>query len=388
MGESLYDVLGVARDAGEDEIKKAYRKLALKYHPDKNTDNRADAEERFKRITEAYTVLSDQQKRKNYDQFGTVEDMPQMGDFNDILRNVFGGMSPFGEGGPPGGGAGPGFSFMFGGMDPFGGGGPQRHHHHQHHQHVDTANLEVTLNEVYNGNTKRVEYDIIDQCHQCNGCGAQDPSDIIKCMRCNGEGHVMQQLGPFFMSKSTCNSCFGNGTMIKNNRQCPHCKGEKQCRYKKTFKVEIPKGIPNRFNYKLDGKGSYNKITKSHSDLVLVFVYKLPNNTTIDDHGNITYTTDIKLEELLCGFAKDVDLYGKTFTLHSQGYFNPIKEHKFEDKGLPVYKKTRYGDLMVKFNVSYPDDDKIAKYRDVFGKVFKREEEQVDTATQNVLHIK
>lgn len=377
MGESLYDILGVPRDASDEDIKKAYRKLALKYHPDKNTDNRADAEERFKKITEAYTVLSDQSKRKNYDQFGTVEDMPPMGDLNEILKNVFGGMSPFG-------GDGGGFSFMFGGMDPF---GPPSHHHQQ--RHVDSANLEVTLNEVYNGNVKKVEYDIIDQCHQCNGCGAQDPSDIIKCMRCNGEGHIMQQIGPFFMSRTTCNSCFGNGTMIKNNRQCPHCKGEKQAKYRKAFKVEIPKGIPNKFQYKLEGKGSYNKLARNHNDLVLVFTYKLPKYVTnIDDNGNIKVAVDIKLEDLLCGFVHDIDLYGKQFTLYSKGYFNPNKEYTFEDKGLPVYKRTRYGNLDVKFNIQYPEDDKIAKYRDVFGKVFKREEDQVDESTQCVLHVK
>jgi molecular chaperone DnaJ len=368
MKESLYDIIGVAKDAPDDEIKKAYRKLALKLHPDKNPGNEAE----FNVVTEAYSVLMDPQKRQMYDMNGSVSDMPPVGDLNEVLRNVFGGMNPFAEfsDGQMGGG----MSFMFGdgmaGM--FKGGAPS-----QSQKQCDVASLDVTLNEVYNGSTKRIEYEIMDQCHQCKGCGAQDPSDIIKCIKCGGEGITMQQLGPF-ITRQKCPSCFGNGTLIRNNKHCTNCKGEKQLRYKKAIKVEIPKGIPNKFHYKVDGKGSYNHISKCNNDLVLVFNYKMPKHVHgVDELGNICFVLNVKLEDLLCGFSRDIDLYGSPLKAVGKGYFNPIKEQTFPGKGMPIYKKHgKFGDLVMRFNITYPDDEKVSKYRDVFSKVFKKEKEK------------
>lgn len=376
MTESLYQILGVSKDASDEELKKAYKKLALKYHPDKNKEN-PHAEEQFKKITNAYTILSDPNKRSNYDQFGTVEDMPQMGDLNEILKNVFGGMHPFG-----GGDGMDGFSFMFGGMDPFGRNG------HSARQQVDIAHLDVTLHDVYTGSMKKVDYEIIDVCHDCKGCGAQDQSDIIKCMSCRGEGHITQQLGPFMMSRMMCGSCFGNGSMIKSNRFCTTCKGDKQTKYKKSIKVEIPKGIPNKYQHRIEGKGSFNKITKTHNDLVLVFNYKHSHNTSVDDHGNVTLKLDVKLDELLCGFKKEIDIYGKVFTIISKGYFNPTKHTIFEDKGLPVFKRTRFGKLVIEYNIIYECFKDLCKYKDVFCKVFKKEDlTHSDVESDNVLVI-
>lgn len=374
--ECLYSVLGVSRDATAEEIKKAYKKLALQLHPDKNPDDPTSSE-KFKKVTMAYDVLSDAEKKTQYDKYGSVGDMPQMTDINEILKNVFGNSSPFGGGGEGG------FSFMFGGFDPF-----EKFQPPHPERDCDVLNLDVSLKDILEGNTKRVEYEILDKCRTCNGLGAVNPSDVIKCMMCNGEGVRVQQMGPFFMSKTLCHSCFGNGSVIKDNKQCSNCHGGKFAHYKKTLNIEIPKGIPNRFAHKLDNKGSYNKITKDHNNLLIVFQYVIPKNIEIDKHNNVYITIDVKLDELLCGFVKQINLYDIPHTIISKRYYNPSKPLVIQNKGLPIHKKNRSGDLIIKTHITYIDEEKINKYKDVFMKVFKRtdESEQYER-NDNVLAI-
>jgi len=370
--DDFYSILGIPKDASPEDIKKGYKREALKHHPDRNEDKVA-AEAKFKKITEAYTVLSDDNKRGHYDRFGTVEEgaggAPT--DINDIFRNMFGGSDPFGGGGNP-------FESMFGGM--FGGGGrPQ-------HQQADVMNCEVTLQEVYEGTTKRFDYEITNICQTCKGVGAMDQKDIIKCMNCQGQGHISQRLGPMFITQSVCPACFGNGTSIKNGRHCGNCTGKKEASYKRQFKMEVPKGIPNKFTHKMDGKGCWNKATNRLNDLIIVFNYVPQPNLHVEE-PNLKLDMDIKFEDLICGFTKKINIYGKELVIKSTGYFNPTNPIMFKGKGLPVYKKAdKYGDLAIKFTILYDNDDRPKKYLDVFLKIYKKDAVDV-TSGDNIMII-
>lgn len=359
MKSDFYELLGVSRDATEDDIKKAYRKLALKYHPDKNQDD-PEAESKFKKFTEAYTVLTDPEKRAQYDQFGKVDDIPPMPDVSDIFSQMFGGMGF-------GGGAGDPFSFMFGNKQ-------------REEDPLEVLNVAVTLDEVYEGTKKSIAYTINDECTDCHGTGAQDgPNNIITCMVCKGQGMVTQQLSPFMVSTHKCHSCNGNGKMIKDGKRCHTCRGNKMVRVNKSMEVKLPKGIPNGHQYRSEGRGSFVPHSRKYADMVLIFNYRLPNDPSlgnIDHNGNITYNMTVKLDDIICGFKKTINLYGKDVTVYSTGFVNPTNPIILKGCGLPIFKKDGYGDIVLKLGVHYTDDlCRMNKYKDVFYKIFKRKED-------------
>jgi molecular chaperone DnaJ len=374
--ESFYDVLGVSKEASDDEIKKAYRKLALKYHPDKYDGDVKDGEAKFKKITEAYTYLSDPEKRKQYDTFGTVDDLPQMPDIQEIFKNIFnmdngGGGDPFGGifGGHPHGGGNP-FSFMFGGQhNPFADAPPV-------HQE-DIVHVKITLSEVRNGTNKKIEYNVVDICTPCNGSGAVDPSDIVTCVRCQGKGMITQQINPFVITTCKCPSCNGGCRMIKSGRECLSCKGSKFIRLKKVIDVKLPKGIIDGQSFPISGKGNYNNQTKRNNDLVLLFQYSLPSDIecTVDPDMNVNVTIPIKLEDMLCGLERTINLYGTPMTLYTTGYVRPNKKHVAKGYGLPKKLNGDYAnaDLIISLKVDLSDDyRRLNKYNDVFLKIFKK----------------
>jgi DnaJ-class molecular chaperone len=386
--ESLYDVLGISKDASDDEIKRAYKKLALKYHPDKNTDDKEKAEQQFKKITQAYTVLSDSKKKQEYDQFGSVGDMPPMPDINDILGKVFGmGVTPTEFGGFefPGmggmGGMGNPFSFMFG-----------SHGSVHRPRNPDVLHVDVSLQDLYHGCTKKADYNISDNCNGCKGNGVTDQKDIIKCMTCDGKGIVTVQLNPIMISQSTCHSCGGNGKMIKPGKECPVCKGHKQVHTKKSLEFRIPKGVQNGYTFKLENKGSFDPSNGGYSDLILVFRHidnKLCPSLTIDEGHNVHYILDIKLEELLCGFEKIVNLYGFDLTIQSSGYINPNNVYVIDNLGLPFHKRGSSGNLHIRLKVIFPEDaSKVIKYQDVFLKVFKLQAPVILDKAENHIVLK
>ncbi len=231
----LYEILGVNRDASEDELKKAYRKLAMKYHPDRNPDNK-EAEEKFKEVKEAYEILTDANKRAAYDRYGHDGINPQMGGggggqgfdgfadaFGDIFGDIFGG----------GGGGGRGRSNVYRGADL-------------------RYNLEITLEEAARGAEKTIRIPALEECGTCHGSGAKPGTQPKTCPTCGGAGQVRIQQG-FFSIQQTCPKCHGSGRIIPE--PCTTCGGAGRVKRQKTLEVKIPAGIDDGMRLRHGGQG-------------------------------------------------------------------------------------------------------------------------------------
>jgi molecular chaperone DnaJ len=230
-----YEVLGVSKNASEAEIKKAFKKMAMKFHPDRNPDNK-DAEDKFKEAKEAYDVLSDAQKRAAYDQFG-----------HDAVSGMGGGPGGFGGGGAS-------FSDVFGDVfgDIFGGGGGARGGQRVYRGADLRYNLELNLEEAVNGTTVKIRVPTLVQCEQCGGSGAKKGTSPTTCSTCNGHGQVRMQQG-FFSLQQTCPRCHGSGKMISD--PCPSCHGQGRVEKQKTLSVKVPAGVDNGDRIRLSGEG-------------------------------------------------------------------------------------------------------------------------------------
>jgi molecular chaperone DnaJ len=371
--KDLYDTLGVLKTATAEEIKKAFKKLAMKYHPDKAKDDNDKKvnEDRFKEINEAYTVLSDDAKRQQYDMFGTYDDngggAHMHADLNDLFGDLFSSGMPFMNMG----GDHTSFRMFFGGPQ---GEHPQPQEHTHRSQHQDVIEIAVNMTELYHGVNKNIQYDILDKCETCKGLGAKSQSDIIKCVACGGKGHIPHQMGPF-MVQQVCHSCGGKGSMIKEGRQCPSCNGAKVKYYGRSFNLKIPQGIPNKHIYKMEGKGSYDKATNTYNDIIIIFNHFIPQEFKIDyTTNNVHMRMKITLEELLCGFKKSIKIYDEKIDIHSECYFDPSKPKKIPNKGIPFFKKKEGGDLHIAFDIEYPSHEKeLRKHHKDFVSIFKHE---------------
>ncbi len=333
----FYELLEIPRTASLEDIKKSYKKLAREYHPDKTTGDK-ELEEKFKLITEAYSVLSDPEKRSNYDKYG-----------KDSLNN----QGPFQEG----------FNFMnmndiFKNMmfDDFPG-------FQNTQRNVDMIEINIDINDIYYGTTKHVEFEVNDLCGQCKGNGTTDPNGILKCHVCKGAGSSTQQLGPFMM-KSTCGSCMGKGQIIKNGKACSMCLGRKTCFVKRKFDLKIPKGVPNNFELRKQNKGAYDESAKRNNDIIFRFIYKIDDNYQISQNGDVTFKVNITIDELLSGFSKHIIIYNDLYKLKSKSYFNPNKKVVIKEKGLKSN-----SNLILQFNILYTDSSRLEKYADVLRKI-------------------
>jgi molecular chaperone DnaJ len=245
-----YEILGVARNASEQEIKSAYRKLALQYHPDRNPGNK-EAEDKFKEAAEAYSVLSDAQKRSSYDRFGHAGvggaggfggfDPNAFADFSDILGDIFG-------------------DFFGGGRQR--GGRPLRGADLRY-------DLDLTFEEAAFGTAKKIKIPRHGTCAECNGSGAQKGSGPSTCTTCNGYGQVRLQQG-FFSITRTCSSCQGTGQIIKN--RCPTCRGDGRIVSEKTLELKIPPGVDSGSRLRVTGEGDAGPKGGSNGDLYVVLI--------------------------------------------------------------------------------------------------------------------
>lgn len=289
-----YEVLGVAKGASKDEIKTAYRKLAMKYHPDRNPDNK-EAEEKFKEAAAAYEVLSDEQKKAQYDQFGHsgMDGMSGMGGQNMNMDDIFSNFgdifeSMFGAGGNTGG-------FH---QQRRGGGGPHPQRGHDRH-----TSITITLKEAYTGLKREISYSHLAGCETCKGKGMEKGTSAKSCNKCQGTGQVQYRQG-FFMYAQGCTQCSGQGFTIPS--PCKTCNGRSRKQKHDKFTINIPAGIFDSAELRVTGKGDAGVYGGSTGDLFLeVQVLEDKNFKRVGD--NLECTVMLTYPQLVFGSQLEIE---------------------------------------------------------------------------------
>lgn len=344
-----YEVLGVGKNATEDEIKKAYRKLAIKYHPDRNPDD-AKAEEKFKEAAEAYDVLHDPQKRQAYDQFG------------------FDG--PAGAGGFGGFGGGGGFSMddifsMFGdvfggrggGFGGFGGFGGGRRQTTRHRGSDLRLKVRLTLQEVATGVTKKFKVRKDIECSHCHGSGAEAGSGTETCPHCHGSGVEIRRQQSIFgevQTQTTCHVCNGEGSVIKN--KCHECGGTGVVKGEEVVEIKIPAGVAEGMVVNVPGKGNAGQHNGIPGD-IQVLIEEEPNDTFVRDGNNVIYNLLLDFPTATLGGSVDIPtIDGKSVRIKIEPGTQPGKTLRLRGKGLPEVQGYGYGmgDLVVNISVYVP----------------------------------
>ncbi len=330
-----YEILGVSKSISGDELKTAYRKVALKYHPDRNPDNK-EAEEKFKEATEAYEVLSNEEKRSRYDRFGHAG----------VSQGAVGG-DPF-AGFSGSGGLGDVFDDIFG---QFFGGSSQRGSRSQAPRGSDLQyNLEVSFEEAAFGHTVELDIPRLETCGQCGGLGARSSSDIEMCGVCQGTGQQRVQQG-FFTVATTCSRCKGEGKIIRN--PCPACNGSTRIKKTKRLRVNVPAGVDNGSRIKLSGEGEQGPNGGSAGDLYVVLHVK--EHPIFEREDNDIYCEiPIGISQVALGTEIEVPtLEGKARLKIPQGS-QTHQVFRLRNKGIAHLRGNRRGDLHVRIIVETP----------------------------------
>lgn len=337
-----YEVLGVQKGAQKDQIKKAYRELALKYHPDRNSG--AGAEEKFKEISEAYAVLSDDTKKAQYDQYGhagfdqrySQEDIFRNADFSDF-QDMF-------------------RQFGFGGDDLFSqffGGGFGRRGRSAHYGEDLRAEVEITLEEAAAG-TKRdihLERDVL--CERCSGSGGEPGSGFKSCQKCAGRGQVVQarRMGPMvFRTVATCDACHGEGKTLE--KQCKTCKGSGTASKSEKISVQIPKGIHDSMQIRLEGQGEE---ARDGSGDLYVYVHVQPHKVFERSRNDLYIEIPLSFSQAALGAKIEVPtIDGKTAKLEIPPGTASHTLFRMNGEGMPDVHGGRKGDELVRVLVQVP----------------------------------
>ncbi len=331
-----YEVLGVGKQATEDEIKKAYRTLAKKYHPDVSTEK--DAEAKFKEVQEAYEVLSDAEKRETYDRFGHQSQNPNFG------------QGPGGFGGFEGFDFGDIFSAFFGGGQRAQQGGQARPRKGADIQ----RRMAVSFEESIFGKKETIKVPVFEECRQCHGTGAKSASDIHTCSRCKGSGSIIVESQSLFgrtQTRAVCPNCNGTGKEI--TAKCTNCGGEGSVKTMKDIEVKVPEGIETGQQIRLEGYGNKGGYGGPNGDLYIVFEVK-PSDIFTREGDDIVVSVPITFSQAALGAEIEVPtVYGKVLLTIPPGTQSDAK-FRIREKGAPNVRTKYKGDQHVIVTVVTP----------------------------------
>lgn len=352
-----YEILGVDKQSDADTIKKAYRKIAMQYHPDRNPGDQV-AEDKFKEAAEAYEVLSSSDKKAQYDRFGHQAFQQGMGgggfhggftDMNDIFSqfgDVFGDF--FGGGG---------------GGSPFGSAGGRSRQRNTSRRGADLRYItEVELQSVLKDEEKQVEFDTEEHCSECNGTGAAAGSNPVTCKTCKGQGQVVRQQG-FFTMATTCSSCQGTGQTIEN--PCKPCRGQGRSKVKRKIKVNIPAGVDNGTRLRIQGEGEGGHKGGPAGDLFVEI--RVKDHDVFEREGDHIFADlDVPFEQFMLGGELKVDALDGEVEVEIPVGATPGERIKISGRGIPSLRGSRRGDLYFTMHPEFPakiteDEEKLLR---------------------------